>query len=59
MIVPSGSSPRDKVALVGDRLECLEELPKAHVASNGVEHHDQLSRVSWIQNEEICYSWSL
>ena len=42
MIAPSGSSPTDQLALVGDRLECLEELSKPTVASNGVEIHDQL-----------------
>ena len=42
MIAPSSSSPTDQLALVGDRLECLQELSKPTVASNGVEIHDQL-----------------
>ena len=42
MIAPSSSSPTDQLALVGDRLERLQELSKPTVASNGVEIHDQL-----------------
>ena len=42
MIAHSSSSPKDQLALVGDRLECLRELSKPTIARNGVEIHDQL-----------------
>lgn len=42
MMAPSGTSPTDQLALVGDQLECLQELSKPTVASNGLEIHDQL-----------------
>ena len=37
MIAPSTSSPVDQLALVGDRTECLQELSRPVIASNGVE----------------------
>ena len=42
VIAPSSSSATDQLALVGDRLECLQELSQPTVARNGVEIHDQL-----------------
>jgi len=42
MIAPSSSSPADQLALVGDRLECLHELSKPVVTSNGLEIEDCL-----------------
>ena len=36
MIAPSTSSPVDQLALVGDRTECLQELSRPVIASNGV-----------------------
>ena len=42
MIAPSTSSPADQLALVGDRIECLQELSKPVKASNGVEVRDCL-----------------
>ncbi len=36
MIAPSSSSPSDQLALVGDRVECLQELTETLPASNGV-----------------------
>ena len=37
MIASSTSSPVDQLALVGDRTECLQELSRPVIASNGVE----------------------
>lgn len=42
MIAPSSPSPADQLALVGDRVECLHELPKLVVTSNGLEIKDCL-----------------
>ena len=35
MIAPNSSSPADQLALVGDRIECLKELSKPIIASDG------------------------
>ena len=35
MIAPSSSSPSDQLALVSDRLECLQELSVPLTACNG------------------------
>ena len=42
MIAPSSSSPSDQIALVGDRLECLQELSSLSKAPNGEEVYDKL-----------------
>ena len=42
MIAPSSSSPADQLALVGDRIECLQELSRPVKASNGTEVSDCL-----------------
>ena len=42
IIAPSSSSPVDQLALVGDRIECLQELSQPVKASNGVEINDCL-----------------
>ena len=42
MIAPSSSSPADQLALVGDRIECLQELSRPVTASNGVGVKDTL-----------------
>lgn len=42
MILPSGSSPSNQLALVGDRVECLQEMSSNIVASNGVVVHDKM-----------------
>ena len=42
MLAPSSSSPADQLALIGDRIECLQELSQPITASNGEQIHDQL-----------------
>lgn len=42
MIAPSNSSPADQLALVSDRIECLQELSRSVTASIGVEVKDTL-----------------
>ena len=42
MIAPSSSSPADQLALVGDRLECLQDLSEGLVTTNGVTITDKL-----------------
>ena len=42
MIAPSSSSPADQLALVGDRIECLQELSRSITTSNGTEVKDCL-----------------
>ena len=42
MISPSSSSPSNQLALVGDRVECLQEMSSNIVASNGVVVHDKM-----------------
>ena len=42
MIAPSSSPPADQLALVGDRIECLQELSIPITATNGVQIHDCL-----------------
>ena len=42
MIAPSGSSPSDQLALIGDRLECLTELSQKIASSNGILFQDEL-----------------
>ena len=42
MIAPCSFSPVDQLALVGDRLECLQELSLPVKASNGIEVNDCL-----------------
>ena len=42
MTAPSSCSPADQLALVGDRIECLQELSQPVKASNGVEISDCL-----------------
>jgi len=41
MISPSSSSPSNQLALVGDRVECLQEMSSSIVAGNGVVVHDK------------------
>lgn len=42
MILPNSSSPSNQLALVGDRVECLQEMSSNIVASNGVVVHDKM-----------------
>lgn len=42
MIAPSSSSPTDQLALVSDRIECLQEISVPTTTSNGINIHDQL-----------------
>ena len=42
MIAPSGSSPSDQLALIGDRLECLAELSQKIASSSGIHFQDEL-----------------
>ena len=42
MIAPRSSSPTDQLALVGDRIECLQELSQPVRASTGTEVDDCL-----------------
>lgn len=42
MLAPSSSSPSDQLALIGDRIECIQELSTPITASNGVEIHDSM-----------------
>ena len=42
MIAPSSSSPSDQLALIGDRLECLAELPQQIASSSGILFQDEL-----------------
>jgi len=42
MFAPSSSSPADQLVLVGDRLECLQDLSEGLPATNGVTITDKL-----------------
>ena len=42
MIAPSTSSPSDQLALIGDRVECLQELSEVVTAPNGVSISDKM-----------------
>ena len=41
-VSPNSSSPADQLALIGDRIERLQELSQPITASNGEQIHDQL-----------------
>ena len=42
MIAPSSSSPVDQLALISDRVECLQDLSISLTACNGEQIHDKL-----------------
>ena len=47
MVAPSSSSPGEQLALVPDRVECLQQLSQPNESYSGIQIHDHLRIFLW------------